>query len=142
MAGVLIYTSAPDSEGTLGGLVCPWQAGQAGSASATRRSTRCACVPPTRSAPNIDPGNGDKLHGASCHACSFLPETSLRAGQQVSGSVRAGEDAGAGRLGLLRVIPWTPAHELIAEAATRLASRHAGRTTSRPWPWRIQAQSG
>jgi hypothetical protein len=29
-----------------------------------------------------DPGSGDKLHGAACHACSFLPETCCERGNK------------------------------------------------------------
>src|SRR5262249_60644286 len=45
----------------------------------------------------------------------------LRAGQQVPGPLGAGQDAGAGRPGLLREGTMNTAHRLIAEAATRLA---------------------
>ena len=72
MAGVLIYTSAPDSEGTLGGLCA------LGEPDKLERHIKRALE--KVSLCSSDPlcsehavGGGDTLHGASCHACSFLP---------------------------------------------------------------------
>lgn len=82
MAGVLIYTSAPDSEGTLGGLV------HLGQPQTLRRIIRyafedvalCSSDPLCSSrAPGTD---GLTLHGASCHACLFSPETSCERGNR------------------------------------------------------------
>ncbi len=82
MAGVLIYTSAPDSEGTLGGLV------HLGRPDTLRRILRyafedvalCSSDPLCAShQPGID---GLTLHGASCHACLFSPETSCERGNR------------------------------------------------------------
>lgn len=80
MAGVLIYTSAPDSEGTLGGLVhlgLPERL--ANHIHAALESMRwCASDPLCAShAPRDD---ADELHGAACHACLFAPETSCESG--------------------------------------------------------------
>jgi hypothetical protein len=82
MAGILLYTAAPDSEGTLGGLV---------SLGAPERLTDhihsalesirwCASDPLCAShEPN---GDGDRLYGAACHACLFAPETSCERGNR------------------------------------------------------------
>lgn len=82
MAGLLIYTSAPDSEGTLGGLVSLGQPDvlerhitQALEAMRLCASDPlCAEHPPSR--------EGRTLHGAACHACQFAPETSCERGNK------------------------------------------------------------
>lgn len=82
MAGVLIYTAAPDSEGTLGGLVSLGETDTLGRHldQALEAMRLCASDPlcaehhPYRGAPT--------LHGAACHACLFLPETSCERGNK------------------------------------------------------------
>jgi hypothetical protein len=82
MAGVLIYTAAPDSEGTLGGLV------SLGEPSVLERHLNQAmdCMRLCSSDPLCSehhPGKeGTSLHGASCHACLFAPETSCERGNK------------------------------------------------------------
>ncbi len=81
MAGVLIYTSAPDSEGTLGGLCALGEPDKLGRhiRRALEKMGLCASDPLCAEHPV---GDGEKLHGASCHACSFLPETSCERGNK------------------------------------------------------------
>jgi hypothetical protein len=81
MAGVLIYTSAPDSEGTLGGLCALGEANKLGRHlhQAFDKMALCASDPLCA---EHDPSSGDKLHGAACHACSFLPETCCERGNK------------------------------------------------------------
>lgn len=82
MAGMLIYTSAPDSEGTLGGLVSLGMPERlAGHMQGALASIRwCASDPLCSShAPRSDV---DGLHGAACHACLFAPETSCERGNR------------------------------------------------------------
>jgi hypothetical protein len=76
MAGILLYTAAPDSEGTLGGLV------SLGDPETLDRLLRqaldhaklCSSDPMcSEHQPSIDE---DALHAAACHACLFAPETS------------------------------------------------------------------
>lgn len=82
MAGLLIYTSAPDSEGTLGGLVSLGEPetlerhiGQAlEAAHLCAGDPLCAEHPPSRT--------GRTLHAAACHACLFAPETSCERGNK------------------------------------------------------------
>ncbi len=80
MAGVLLYTSAPDSEGTLGGLV------RMGEANRLNRLIRAALE--DAHICSSDPLCGEHLpddralHGAACHACGFAPETSCEAGNR------------------------------------------------------------
>ena len=81
MAGILLYTAASDSDGTLGGLV---ELGKAESLErifdlALRRAGICSSDPLC----SMHKPNEDRtLHGAACHACSFLAETSCEAGNR------------------------------------------------------------
>lgn len=81
MAGVLIYTAAPDSEGTLGGLCALGEPDKLGRhiRRALEKMSLCASDPLCS---EHTVGSGEKLHGASCHACSFLPETSCERGNK------------------------------------------------------------
>lgn len=81
MAGVLIYTAAPDSEGTLGGLCSLGEPEKLGRhiRRALEKMSLCASDP-LCSEHSVK--SGEKLHGASCHACSFLPETSCERGNK------------------------------------------------------------
>ena len=75
MAGILLYTAAPDSEGTLGGLVRLGEPSQLGRliGAALEEAELCASDPLCA---EHDPCDGHDLHGAACHACLFVPETS------------------------------------------------------------------
>lgn len=75
-AGLLICTTASDSEGTLGGLVAlaePVRL-QGLVISALHRAARCSSDPVCAMRTPSDPE--DFLHGAACHACAFASETS------------------------------------------------------------------
>lgn len=76
MAGVLIYTAATDSEGTLGGLVSLGEpaALERLMTEAFRIAELCASDP--LCAEHEVGTHTDSLHGAACHACMFSPETS------------------------------------------------------------------
>jgi hypothetical protein len=81
-AGILIYTSAPDSEGTLGGLVAQGEPkrlealfqGAIGEAGWCSSDPLCAERLPE------DPE--DAVNGAACHACLFLSETTCERGNR------------------------------------------------------------
>jgi hypothetical protein len=81
MAGVLIYTSAPDSEGTLGGLCALGDPGKLNRhiKRALEKARLCSSDPLCS---EHEVGSGNTLHGRSCHACSFLPETSCERGNK------------------------------------------------------------
>jgi hypothetical protein len=75
-AGVLIVTTASDSDGTLGGLVSlsePVRLQEVVS-SALARATRCSSDPICAKRTPMDPE--DFLHGAACHCCVMASETS------------------------------------------------------------------
>jgi len=82
MAGVLIYTAAPDSEGTLGGLVSLGEPEILGRhiQQALEQMRLCASDPLCS---EHDPLQGTvSLHWAACHACMFSPETSCERGNK------------------------------------------------------------
>lgn len=75
MAGILIYTSSPSSDGSLGGLV---EQGKKPKFNiilqkALRKSRLCS-MEPLCSFARL--GTGNKTNGSACHACLYLPETS------------------------------------------------------------------
>jgi hypothetical protein len=81
MAGILIYTAASDSEGTLGGLCALGEPAKLGRhiRRALEKMSLCASDPLCS---EHTVGSNDTLHGAACHACSFLPETSCERGNK------------------------------------------------------------
>ena len=81
MAGVLIYTSAADSEGTLGGLCALGEPDKLGRHIRRALEKMSLCASDPLCSEHVI-GSGEKLHGASCHACSFLPETSCERGNK------------------------------------------------------------
>ena len=81
MAGLLLYTAAADSDGTLGGLVELGKPEHLGRMlkQALRRSTVCSSDPLCS---EHDASKDRSLHGASCHACAFVAETSCERGNR------------------------------------------------------------
>ena len=75
-AGLLIYTTASDSDGTLGGLVRLSQPHLLAPIlrSALRHAGRCSSDPVCATRTPRDPE--DFLHGAACHCCVMASETS------------------------------------------------------------------
>ncbi|HPZ09614.1 MAG TPA: DUF1998 domain-containing protein [Candidatus Eremiobacteraeota bacterium] len=81
-AGILIYTSTPDSEGTLGGLVSLGNPGTLGRhiEDALESARLCSSDPIcSEHSPGQD---GKTLHGSACHACLFSPEPSCERGNK------------------------------------------------------------
>ncbi len=81
MAGVLLYTAAPDSEGTLGGLVSLGEPENLGPLlrQALERAQLCSSDPLCS---EHDPRSDSSLHVAACHACQFASETSCEKGNR------------------------------------------------------------
>lgn len=79
MAGVLLYTAAPDSEGTLGGLVSLGHPDRLGPLirQALDAARLCSSDPLCS---EHDPRDHGRLYGAACHACLFAAETSCERG--------------------------------------------------------------
>ena len=74
-AGLLITTTASDSEGTLGGLVALARQEKLGKlvAAARRRGQRCSSDPICSH--RLPADKEEFLHGAACHFCLFVSET-------------------------------------------------------------------
>ncbi|UMP02300.1 DUF1998 domain-containing protein [Amycolatopsis sp. EV170708-02-1] len=81
MAGILLYTAAPDSEGTLGGLVSLGKTERLGQLvdQAIEAAELCSSDPLCS---EHDPRVHGRLYGAACHACLFAAETSCERGNQ------------------------------------------------------------
>ena len=81
MAGILLYTAAPDSEGTLGGLVSLGKPEQLGwhIDGAIEQMQSCASDPLCSEHRCREDRT---LHEAACHACMFTPETSCERGNK------------------------------------------------------------
>lgn len=73
--GVLIYTAAGDSEGTLGGLARQGEPGVLADSVAGLLSDAAWCSADPLCSENRGSGFG-ALNNAACHACSLVPETS------------------------------------------------------------------
>lgn len=80
-AGILIYTAAADSDGTLGGLVELGKPENLGRllTQALERAQVCSSDPLCA---EHNPENDRSLHAAACHACTFVAETSCERGNR------------------------------------------------------------
>ena len=74
--GLLLYTASPDAEGTLGGLVEQARHMEEHLSMALRMAELCSSDPIC--AQHAPVGSPDErwLHGAACHSCSLIAETS------------------------------------------------------------------
>jgi len=81
-SGILIYTAVPDAEGTLGGLVSLGE--QRELTRLVRRALtdarRCSSDP--LCAERLPAAPADFLHGAACHVCLFVSETTCERGNR------------------------------------------------------------
>jgi hypothetical protein len=83
MAGILLYTAAPDAEGTLGGLVRLGRREQLGRIlRGALDAMRLCASDPLCAEHSPDEDHMATLHGAACHACLLSPETSCENGNQ------------------------------------------------------------
>jgi hypothetical protein len=81
-AGILLYTAAPDSEGTLGGLAALAEPATLRQIvrGALEDARRCSSDPVCAERLPKDPE--DFLHGAACHVCLFVSETTCERGNR------------------------------------------------------------
>ena len=82
MAGILIYTAASDSEGTLGGLVQQGQPVTLGRQIQHALEAMRICGSDPLCSEHSPAADGRGVHGACCHACLFAPETSCEKGNR------------------------------------------------------------
>ncbi len=74
--GILLYTASPDAEGTLGGLVKTGQRIHHHLAAALDWGRLCSNDPVCAQHAPDDPHEQRFLHGAACHGCLLIAETS------------------------------------------------------------------
>jgi hypothetical protein len=81
MAGILLYTATPDSDGSLGGLADKGHPSRLEPllCDALERATYCSSDPLCG---HSAPGELGRLNGAACHACLLVSETSCERGNQ------------------------------------------------------------
>lgn len=81
-AGILIYTAVPDAEGTLGGLVSLAEPDEL--VRITRRALTDAmhCSSDPLCAERLPREPDEFLHGAACHVCLFVSETTCERGNR------------------------------------------------------------
>ena len=82
MAGILLYTAAADSEGTLGGLVSLGDPENLGYLIQETLDQAELCASDPLCAEHDPIGAIPSIHWASCHACLFAPETSCERGNK------------------------------------------------------------
>jgi hypothetical protein len=82
MAGVLIYTSTSDSEGTLGGLSSLGEPANLGRHIRQMLEEMEMCSSDPLCAEHEATQDETSLHWAACHACMFSPETSCESGNR------------------------------------------------------------
>lgn len=74
--GILLYTASPDAEGTLGGLVQEARNIEEHLSMALAMGELCSSDPICAQHSPKDSLDGRWLHGAACHSCSLIAETS------------------------------------------------------------------
>lgn len=82
MAGILLYTAAPDSEGTLGGLVELGEPQTLGRHLQQALESMRLCASDPLCSEHRPDTLGRGIQGACCHACQFSPETSCERGNR------------------------------------------------------------
>jgi len=82
MAGLLLYTAAPDSEGTLGGLVEMGDTLTMGRHLQQALESMRLCASDPLCAEHRPDTLGRAIQGACCHACQFAAETSCERGNR------------------------------------------------------------
>jgi hypothetical protein len=82
MAGILLYTSAPDSEGTLGGLVSLVEHNMLSRHIEAALESCSLCASDPTCAEHMPGYGASTVHAAACHSCLFSPETSCEKGNR------------------------------------------------------------
>jgi hypothetical protein len=82
MTGILLYTAASDSEGTLGGLVELGEQQTLGRHLQQALESMRICASDPLCSEHRPDTHGRGIQGACCHACQFAPETSCERGNR------------------------------------------------------------
>jgi hypothetical protein len=101
MAGIMLYTAAPDSEGTLGGLVSLGRRDRLGGLIDQALEAARLCTSDPLCADH-DPRDRGDLFGAACHACLFASETSCERGNHYLDRALLVDTITGGSTGFLR----------------------------------------
>ena len=81
-AGILIYTAVPDAEGTLGGLVSQAEPERLTRLVRRALSEAMRCSSDPLCSERLPQAQADFLHGAACHVCLFVSETTCERGNR------------------------------------------------------------
>jgi hypothetical protein len=82
MAGLLLYTAAADSEGTLGGLVSLGEPRRLGQILSQALESMRICTSDPLCSEHEPSKDGRTIHAACCHGCLFAAETSCERGNR------------------------------------------------------------
>jgi hypothetical protein len=82
MAGLLLYTAAADSEGTLGGLVSLGEPRRLGQILSQALESMRICTSDPLCSEHEPSRDGRTIHAACCHGCLFAAETSCERGNR------------------------------------------------------------
>jgi hypothetical protein len=82
MAGLLLYTAAADSEGTLGGLVSLGEPRRLGQIMSQALESMRICTSDPLCSEHEPSKDGRTIHAACCHGCLFAAETSCERGNR------------------------------------------------------------
>jgi hypothetical protein len=80
--GILIYTAVPDAEGTLGGLVSLGEQRELTRLFQRALTDALRCSSDPLCAERLPAAPADFLHGAACHVCLFVSETTCERGNR------------------------------------------------------------
>ncbi len=81
-AGILIYTAVPDAEGTLGGLVSLGEPRELTRLLRRALTDAMRCSSDPLCSERLPAHPADFLHGAACHVCLFVSETTCERGNR------------------------------------------------------------
>jgi hypothetical protein len=81
-AGILIYTAVPDAEGTLGGLVSLGEPRDLTRLFRRALNDAMRCSSDPLCSERLPEAPADFLHGAACHVCLFISETTCERGNR------------------------------------------------------------
>ena len=80
--GLMLYTASPDAEGTLGGLVALAEPDSLARIAHRALTDARGCSSDPLCAERLPEAPADFLHGAACHACLFVSETTCERGNR------------------------------------------------------------